>query len=136
MWTLLPYPGEAWFDSAPAELAAHLRALATDGVLPPWHEWFGAGAVAEVLPEPHLRAAFVAELPRLPLAYFAEPTGHLTWSGPAGYLLLSDAYRTAGAQARASRLPVVEELTDHLAMLTRPDPVAAALRRLLGLLGA
>jgi hypothetical protein len=126
--SLLPYPGGSWLDSAPRELVEHLRALVRDdGRLPPWHEWFPAGTLDEILPDPAVRTAFVAELPRLPWRYFTERTDPEPWAGPAGYLLLSDGYREPAEAARAAGMPVVELPTHHLAMLTHPDRVADAL---------
>ena len=126
--SLLPYPGGSWLDSAPRELVEHLRHLVRDdGRLPPWHEWFPAGTLDAILPDPAVRTAFVAELPRLPWRYFTERTDPCRWTGPAGYLLLSDGYREPAEAARAAGLPVVELPTHHLAMLTHPDQVADAL---------
>ncbi|MPZ61504.1 MAG: alpha/beta fold hydrolase [Propionibacteriales bacterium] len=131
--SVLPHPGESWFDRAPDELAAHVRALAEDGVLPPWHEWFEPGAVDELLRDPELRREFVAEVPRLPLTYFEERRSGSGWVGPSAYLLLSDVYRDEAARAGALGMPVLERLGHHLAMLTEPEVVGAALQRLLGM---
>ncbi|GIJ46657.1 alpha/beta hydrolase [Virgisporangium aliadipatigenens] len=126
--SLLPYPGGSWLDSAPRELVEHLRALVRDdGRLPPWHEWFPAGTLDSLLPDPAVRAGFVTDLPRLPWRYFTERTDPQAWTGPGGYLLLSDGYREPAEAARAAGLPVVELPTHHLAMLTHPDQVADAL---------
>jgi pimeloyl-ACP methyl ester carboxylesterase len=127
----LPYPGRTWFETAPAALTEHLADLADGGQLPPWHEWFEPEVLATVLPEPALREAFTADLVPLPLAYFREPMPAATWSGPEGYLLLSEGYRADAAAAAGQGVPVVEHLSHHLAMLTDPDVVAARLRDLL-----
>lgn len=127
----LPYPGRSWFETAPAELVARLRAMATDDRLPPWHRWFPEEALAELLPDPRLRDRFTAELSPLPLGYFHEPTAAATWSGPFGYLLLSEAYRDDADRAAAAGAPVRELRSHHLAMLTSPAAVTAALRDLL-----
>jgi hypothetical protein len=127
----LPHPGRTWFETAPAELAEHLHDLSTDGRLPPWHEWFQPEVLATVLPDPGLRAAFTDDLAPLPLDFFQEPTSPATWSGPAGYLLLSEGYRGDATVAASDGLPVVERPSHHLAMLTDPDEVAAKLQELL-----
>lgn len=128
----LPYPGRSWFQTAPPELVDQLHRLAgADGRLPPWHEWFPAGTLAELLPEPQLRARFTGELTRLPVGYFQEPTSDRDWSGAAGYLLLSEAYRDQAERAAELGLPVLERPSHHLGMLTAPEPVAAALAQLL-----
>jgi thioesterase domain-containing protein len=128
--SVLPHPGRSWVENAPAELVDHLRGLVEDGLLPPWHEWFEPAAIAEILPDDAVRAAFTAELPRLPFSYFTEPASADTWAGPAAYLLLSEGYRDDAEAARKAGLPVVQHLAHHLVMLTDPAPVAAALTRL------
>lgn len=130
----LPYPGQTWFERAPDDLVAHVRGLARDGWLPRWHEWFPPDALPQLLPDPRQREAFTAELRPLPLGYFQERMPAATWLGPAGYLLLSDAYRDDAAQAADQGMPVVERISDHLAMVTAPDQVATALRELLAAL--
>jgi hypothetical protein len=123
---LLPHPGRAWFDTAPPELADGLRAMAVDGWLPPWHRWFPPGTIAEILPEEELRDRFVAELERLPLAWFQEPAPEAPgWpSLPCGYLQLSQAYEAEAGRAERDGWPVVRLPADHLAMLTWLDALA------------
>jgi pimeloyl-ACP methyl ester carboxylesterase len=128
----LPYPGQSWFERAPEELVAHLRGLASDGWLPPWHEWFPPDSLAQLLPAAEQQARFIAELRPLPRSYFEERMPAADWSGPAGYLLLSEAYRDDAARAAAQGMPVAERQSHHLAMLTSPDLVASAVRELLG----
>lgn len=130
---ILPHPGANWFSGAPPELAQRLRELARDGWLPPWDTWFSAEAIADLLPDPDVRAAFHADLPSLPLAYFTEPTPSATFSASirGGYLLLSEGYREAADEAqhrgwRVSHLP-----SDHLAILTQPEPVVAVIEDLI-----
>jgi hypothetical protein len=129
---ILPHPGTSWFDSAPAALGEQLRGLARDGRLPPWHQWFPPEAVNQLLPQESLRRRFIAELPRVPLAYLEEVAPLVPGWPPAscGYLQLSAAYaEAAGAAARRGWL-VVHEPTDHLAMLTRPAVIAGVVDRL------
>jgi hypothetical protein len=125
-----PRPGRSWFDEAQPDFAEHLRGLARDGVLPPWSEWFGPNDISELLPDADQREAFVAELPRLPLAYLAEPAPPTRWAGPVGYLLLSEAYRDVANRYAHRGEEVREYLSDHLAVLTRPEPIAQILREL------
>lgn len=130
---LLPEPGRSWFDTAPPELAQRLRDLAEDGVLPPWDEWFPAGAVAGLLPDESQRARFRAGLPRLPLSYFEEPAPVVDASAPsppAGYLQLSEGYTEQAARAERDGWPVVRRAAHHLAPLTEPGMVAEELTRL------
>ncbi len=128
----LPRPGQSWFESVPDELRERLESLAQDGLLPPWHTWFPADAVAELVPDADLRARFFADNPRLPLAYFAEPVPVVNDGvNVCAYLQLSDAYRTLADEAEALSWPVLREPADHLAMLTRPELVADRLHALL-----
>ena len=128
-----PQPGKSWFGRVSDEVAEHLRELAENGLVPPWHEWFAPG-VDSLLPDPQLRRRFEAELPRLPLALLDEPTPPMTWGCPSGYLLLSEAYRRDGGGARRRGWPVREQLVHHLAMLTQPRDIAGALGELCRLL--
>jgi pimeloyl-ACP methyl ester carboxylesterase len=109
----------------------HLRALATEGVLPPWSRWFGADAMRELVPDERLRADLEAEMPRLPLSYFEAtvPVPDDWPQRPCGYLLLSpDPYGESADEARAYRWPVIEiRDVHHLAIATNPIPVTDAL---------
>jgi pimeloyl-ACP methyl ester carboxylesterase len=79
----------------------HLRTLAVDGLLPPWSTWWSEDSMRELVPDEALRSALTREMPSLPLAYLEQripsPDG---WDRmPCAYLLLSDAYREASADA-------------------------------------
>jgi hypothetical protein len=130
---LLPRPGRTWFDTAPAELREHLRGLARDGMLPPWHEWFAWQDVAELVPDPDLLARFVAEIPALPLGYFTEPAPPVDgWADvPCAYVRLSEGYDEFAAEAETEGWWVRRVDADHLAPLTRPsvvvEPLVAAI---------
>ncbi len=123
---LLPGPG-SWFEGAPPPLAAKLRDMANDGRLPPWNEWFPEAMIANLIPDAAMRAEFVAGIPRLPLAYFAEQPPEVTiWPvSHLAYVRLSDAYREQAAAARADGWQqVVDADLDHIAPYTRPGAVA------------
>jgi pimeloyl-ACP methyl ester carboxylesterase len=132
--SLLPPPAGRLLLGPPAFMD-QLRAMATDGVLPPWSRWFGADAMREQVPDERLRADLEAEMPRLPLSYF-EATVPLPdeWTSrrPCGYLLLSPtAYGQSAAEARAYGWPVIElDRVQHLAIATNPIPVTEALLEL------
>jgi pimeloyl-ACP methyl ester carboxylesterase len=130
----MPAPGKSWFETVPAELAAHVRGMARDGWLPPWSEWWGPDEVADLLPDPQLRRRFVAECPPLPVAMFEEPLPSSPgWaSRPSAYLRLSDAYEEPAAQARALGWPVIELNGHHLSVLTEPELVIDAILDLIG----
>jgi hypothetical protein len=132
--SLLP-PDAGRLLLGPPAFMEQLRALATDGVLAPWSDWFGADAMRELVPDERLRADLEAEMPRLPLSYF-EATVPLpdAWPDrrPCGYLLLSAGqYGHSAAGARAHGWPVIElHGVGHLAIATSPIPVTAALLEL------
>jgi hypothetical protein len=130
---ILPHPGVSWLETAPPALREQLGGLASDGQLPAWHQWFPPDVVSQLLPEEDLRRRFIAELPRLPLAYFEEPAPTVSGWPPAhcGYLRLSGAYDGVADEAKRHGWLVVRESADHLAMLTRPATIAGLLDRLI-----
>ena len=133
----LPAPGQAWLETLPAELAAQLREMAgADGWLPPWPRWWGEEALAELLPDPDMRRCFADDCPPLPLAMFEEvhPAAPGWPDAPGAYLRLSEAYDDEAARARDLGWPVTELDSHHLALLTGPGTVAAAVRELVGAL--
>ncbi len=130
----LPAPGRVWMDTVPPELATQLRDMAdARGWLPPWPQWWGNEALAELIPDPAARQRFAAGCPRLPLAMFEEAHPPAPqWPGaPAAYLLLSEAYQDEAAAARDAGWPVTELASHHLAPLTDPGLVAGSLCELL-----
>jgi hypothetical protein len=131
----LPAPGQTAMETMPPDLAAQLRDLAdARGWLPPWPQWFGDEALAELIPDTDTRRHFTAGCPRLPLAMFEEvqpPTPH--WpDAPAAYLQLSEAYGDQATRAQELGWPVTEQMSHHLAPLTDAAIVAESLRELLG----
>jgi pimeloyl-ACP methyl ester carboxylesterase len=116
----------------PPEFMDHLRAMATDGVLAPWSDWFGADTMRELVPDGRLRAALETEMPRLPLSYFEAtvplPAGWMN-GRPSAYLLLSPTpYGQSAAEARARGWPVLEiQDGGHLAIATEPVAVTEAM---------
>ena len=115
----------------PPAFMDQLRALATDGVLPPWSQWFGADAMHELVPDERLRAELESEMPCLPLSYFeaSVPLPDDWRNRPCGYLLLSAApYEQSAAEARAYGWPVVQiDDVQHLAIATNPIQVTDGL---------
>jgi pimeloyl-ACP methyl ester carboxylesterase len=117
---------------APPSILDHLRALAVGGTLPPWSTWWGEDAMRDLVPGEALRAALTREMPSLPLSYFEQsvpsPAG---WERvPCAYLLLSEAYRDAAAEAR-ERGWRVEEIggAQHLHIVVAPAAVTDVLIR-------
>ena len=134
---VIPRPGRSWFDTAPPTLSRRLRELSQDGVLPPWDQWFTPDAIPSHLPDEALRSRFLAELPRLPLAYFEEAAPEAAgWDAiRCGYLQLSEAYEEATREAAARGWLTHHEPSDHLAMVTQPEAIATALDRVLRQMG-
>lgn len=126
---ILPNPGRCWFDTAADSLGATLRAGAQDGWVRSWDQWFPPGALAATLPEGPLRETFIAELPPTPIAYLeaAEPALDLPDDVGWSYLRLSKTYEDEAASARAQGVATLRLDRHHLAMLTHPGEVAAAL---------
>ena len=131
---ILPHPGRSWLETAPAPLAERLRKLARDGVLPPWNQWFDADPTVALISDAGMRATFLADLPRLPLAVFSAPAPDLTaWQAvPCAYLQLSGAYEAETREAERRGWRVRREAMHHLAMVTEPDELAAILIELAG----
>jgi hypothetical protein len=123
----LPHPGRSWFNTAPPELADGLRAMARDGLLPPWDAWFPPGALARLVPDAELLAPVTAELQPLSLDYFDQPAPVLNHTGPSAYLRLSSAYNTEAVKARNLGWPTGILDLHHLAMLTHPAAVLASI---------
>ncbi|WP_405692619.1 hypothetical protein [Streptomyces sp. NBC_00057] len=96
-------------------------------------EWFSPGTVEELLPDPHLRARFCAELPNVPLAYFEEraPTHPGPSPSRSAYLQLSDAYEAEALQAKREGWRVNHRTAHHLTMLTEPQEISTALEELI-----
>lgn len=131
----LPTPGLTWMQTVPADLAAQLREMAgADGWLPPWPRWWPDEVFAELLPEAELRQRFAAGCPALPLDMFeeAQPPAPGWQHVPGAYLRLSEAYDEEAAKARALGWPVAELASHHLAPVTDPELVTAALLDLAG----
>ena len=134
---ILPHPGSSWMETAPPTLREQLRGLAVDGRLPPWHEWFPPGTVEALLPDEEQRTSVLAEVPRLPLAYFDEPAPSVdVTAARCGYLQLSAAYGPFADEAERRGWPTIREAADHLAIMTNPGLVAGRLLDLLGRLAS
>lgn len=129
---LLPHPGKCWFDTAPPVLNARIRSLARDEMLPPWHRWWPKGAIEALLGEHY--EVFAAGLNELPLAYFEEIAPDIALTTPSAYLQIGAMNAIEADWAQANGWPVARLELHHLAMLTHPDAVAAAILDLAALL--
>ncbi|WP_411719617.1 hypothetical protein [Mycetocola sp.] len=123
---------------APPGLYRMLAGLAdSEGLLPPWTEWWGDAELADLFPDATTRDTVAAEQVRLPLSYFAHrmPVAAGWTHRPAAYLAFGDTYQREREAAASSAWPVKTLPGGHLLMLTEPTLVAAALEDLLGTLG-
>jgi pimeloyl-ACP methyl ester carboxylesterase len=123
---MLPQPGRSWFETAPPGLEAQLRGLANDGVLPPYHEWFPPGALADWVPDQLRRRRLIAEIPRLPVAYFDEPAppARFAESVACAFVRLGAPFDAAADKAERLGWWVARRDWHHLRMLSDQDAVA------------
>ncbi len=116
---------------APPALHAMLRGLVgSDGLLPPWTEWWGD--LTDLFPDQATRERVERSLPRLPLVYFDArlpvPAG---WSRrPSAYLAFGDTYDEEVAFASSQGWPVTTIPGRHLHGLHDPAGVAREILRL------
>jgi len=127
---VLPHPGLTRIDTLPAPVVEHLRTLETEGMLPPWPDWWPPSVVEALLPDRVIRDAVVADCRSLPMAMFTEvmPAAEDWPDAPCAYLRLSAAYDAELAHAEERGWATASLDLDHLALVTRPREVAAALR--------
>jgi hypothetical protein len=127
-----PEAGEA--ELVPGGLLADLRAMADDGLLPAFSDWFGPGVMKELIPDVERRAIVCGELPRLPVSFFESrvpvPRGWAT--ARCGYVQLSEPYAGEAAVAASRGWPVLQRPGAHLDMVTRPVVVTDAILSVTG----
>jgi hypothetical protein len=121
--------------SAPSDqLRAFVRALPSDDYLPPWTTWWPDDDVAEVLPDPELRARIAAEEPRLPVDFYdyavPVPPGW-TLGRRITYVRFSEAYEHDADEAARRGWPVQHLPGSHLHLLDHPGEVADVLANLI-----
>lgn len=118
---------------AEPEFLSFVRGLAsTDGRLPPWSRWWGAGQMRGLVPDEEARHEVEADMPAIPVAYLegaAEtPAG---WDRrQCAYLRFSDAYRAEENEAERRGWPTAVVPGSHLQMVVDPAGVADAIMRL------
>lgn len=121
--------------SAPSDqLLAFVRALPSNDHLPPWTTWWPDDIVAEVLPDPDLRAHIMAEEPRLPADFYdhAVPVPPRWMRGRAiTYLRFSEAYLEDADKAARRGWAVRDLPGSHLNLLDHAADVADVLESLL-----
>lgn len=126
-----PHPGRSLRD-VDAEIVAHLEARASDGRLAPWNLWFDQDPLPRFLPDPAVRAAFVADLPRPAVGFLdAKAPESERWERlPVAYLQLSRRYAAQAEWAEARGWPVARADLHHLAMASHPAEVADLIAQL------
>ncbi len=97
-----------------------------EGLLPPWHEWWPAETLEQLLPDESLRRQVVTEIPRVPRSFYDEPVPlpEEWWTRPAAYLQLSPAYDDDRSRAERWGWPTRRLIGHHLDLVSRPDTIA------------
>ena len=111
----------------------YLRDLASDGIVPPWPQWWPGEDLSPLFPDEATRQAVTSEAAALPLRFFEEALPALADGWPpcrAGYLVFSEPYRREADAAARAGWPVRELPGGHLHMLVDPGAVAAAITSL------
>ncbi len=118
------------FDDLDA--AEALRAQAERGWMRPWRDT----DLVELLTDPAVRASFVAEQPRTPLALYDEPIRVPDgWpEAPCGYLQLAASSPGAVAPARERGWACADLPGHHLWPLCEPEAVAESVDAIVGML--
>jgi hypothetical protein len=98
----------------------------TDGLLPPWNDWWTPEVMARLVPDDALRRRLVDEIVRVPRSFYdASIDLPQSWfSRPSGYLQLSPAYDAEATRADHWGWPIVRLDGTHLDVAVRPDVVA------------
>ena len=118
-----------------AQFLPYLRQIASDGVVPPWPQWWPGEDLSPLFPDEQTQREVTAEAAALPLACYEETLPPVPDGWPparAGYLLFSLGYRPAADHAAALGWPVAEVPGEHLHMLVSPAGVADAITTLAG----
>jgi len=110
-----------------------LQDIATEGLVPPWPQWWPADEMSPLFPDEATRRVVASEARPLPLAFFEEdlPPVPGSWrSCHPGYLRFSEPYRDQADEAAQRGWPVRELPGQHLHMLVDPAGVATAITAL------
>lgn len=116
-----------------------LRAMAVDGALPPWTEWWPADAVQALFPDPETYAEVHRATPRVPIGYLdgsADVPAGWTARLRAAYLAFGDTYADERRRAESLGWPTRTMPLGHLGHLQQPAAVARELLELIGTITA
>lgn len=130
VWVDAVVPVERGATLPSPELRAMVAGLARDGVLPPWPTWWGPDAMADLVPDPVVRAEITAEAPSLPVDLYDEevPVPEVWPDGDVTYVHLSPAYdRDAEEAARRGWRVVGDGAGLHTDVATDPTRVVELL---------
>jgi hypothetical protein len=130
VWVDALMPSRSGITVADDDIRARVAGLIRDGRIADWTTWWGPGALDDLVPDPELRAAIVADGHELPADFYdvAVPVPGTWPEGGAEYVQLSQAYDDAAAEARARGWPVAGGPGgSHLDIAVRPAEVAALL---------
>ncbi len=128
---VLPHPGSSASEIAPPGQIEQLRDIASPtGLLPKWNTWFPPTVIDSWLPDQEARAAVLADIPRVPLAFLEAraPSHHEEWEDlPATFIKLSEGYERNAARAEERGWLVKRIEASHLGMVSHADKLVAAL---------
>jgi hypothetical protein len=125
----LPQNGATLDDQDSSREREQRKSLATNGLLPPWSQWFGEEVMEEILPRKEQREQFTEELRPIPLRLFHEKINYPSkWpDAPCAYLCLSEFYKPLAAQAATQGWPTKVIYATHLYPVPHPHKVAQLL---------
>ncbi len=129
VWLDAVLPPEEGTARWPADVRARVAPLTgDDGRVADWTTWWGPDAMAELLPDPDVRAAVLAEGHRLPADLWSAGVAVPPLTAEPRYVHLSAAYDADAAAARARGWPVAGDGRGaHLDVATDPARVGALL---------
>lgn len=133
---VLPSPGAPAWKPEDDMRSLLDEQVGADGRLGPWLDWWGEGLVAQMLPSPEQRAAVARDCVRLPVSYYDHPVPLPSRWPQAAYVALGGAYTDELQRATHLGWPCRSLGSTHLATVTHPDMVVAALRDVLEQLDA
>ena len=127
VWLDAVVPVRSGATTTGAEIRSLVAPFTRGGRIADWTTWWGTDAMAELIPDPEVRAAVLAEGHELPADFYdvAVPVPHSWPQEGARYVQLSEAYDGDAAEARARGWTVVGGPGGaHLDVATRPGAVA------------
>jgi hypothetical protein len=133
----MPHAGRRPAEALPAAFVEHLDSLVrSDGMVPPWPEWWPASVFEDLVPDAARREAIAAECRPVPRSLYDEPVPVPDrWPGAALCGYLSFTYDEDADEAQARGWIVGRAEGHHLQPVVDPEGVADQIALLLGALG-